>query len=102
MSHLGVSFDEALSFVTSKRHTVCPNGGFVEQLWQFEVSKDRAALGRDLRRGAGYEEIYKRDFDEVTGVEDEGLGDLATTAFEAPARSEAVSGVEPDLRRKDL
>lgn len=53
MSHLGLSFDEALLNVHRARPIVCPNDGFRHQLRRWEMSGDAAAMGATLRKQFG-------------------------------------------------
>eukprot|EP00403_Amphidinium_massartii_P008132 CAMPEP_0178421560 /NCGR_PEP_ID=MMETSP0689_2-20121128/26709_1 /TAXON_ID=160604 /ORGANISM="Amphidinium massartii, Strain CS-259" /LENGTH=292 /DNA_ID=CAMNT_0020043073 /DNA_START=50 /DNA_END=925 /DNA_ORIENTATION=- len=65
MVHLGLSFQQVLAFVTSRRKTVCPNDGFQRQLKSFEGSEELRALSKELASYRDYEQIRKRDLDEV-------------------------------------
>lgn len=66
MTHLDMSFERVLLFVTSKRRSVCPNAGFVQQLRQFEASGERKTLQQELQlQCSNYEEIRRFDLEEV-------------------------------------
>lgn len=67
MTHLDLPFERALTFVATKRKSVCPNEGFVRQLRQFESSSDRRSLQQELEcQRPNYKEIRQHDIDEVS------------------------------------
>jgi len=68
MVHLGLSFQAALAFITSRRKTVCPNDGFVRQLKQFEGSEELKALAKEIAQSSNYDPLRKRDLDEVRSL----------------------------------
>lgn len=76
MTHLDMSFERVLIFVASKRRSVCPNEGFVQQLRQFEASGERKALQHELQlQCSNYEEIRRFDLEEVrTAAHRDSLG----------------------------
>ncbi|CAJ1338315.1 unnamed protein product, partial [Effrenium voratum] len=62
MSHLNLTFEQALCFVSQRRPAVCPNDGFQRQLRRFEHSKDRQTLAQDMKTGCpNYDEVRKYD-----------------------------------------
>lgn len=70
MAHLGITFEESLEFIASKRRTVCPNDGFRKQLRRFEVSQDLVDLREEVKQQApkGYDQLRQRDLDEVRRI----------------------------------
>lgn len=66
MVHLDMTFHEALTFIASRRRSVCPNEGFTRQLKRFEGSKERVELSEELARCCrNYQEMRSRDLEEV-------------------------------------
>jgi len=67
MTHLDLTFERALMFVSTKRKSVCPNEGFVRTLRQFEASAERKTLQHELERQCpNYRDIRQLDIDEVS------------------------------------
>mmetsp|Transcript_16008 Transcript_16008/g.36659 ORF Transcript_16008/g.36659 Transcript_16008/m.36659 type:complete len:292 (+) Transcript_16008:147-1022(+) len=87
MAHLGLSFQAALAFITSRRKTVCPNDGFVRQLKQFEGSEELKALANEIAQSSNYDALRKRDLDEVRSL---GLGRVSTPGSQARQASQPV------------
>jgi len=68
MSHLNLTFEQSLTFVSQKRPAICPNDGFQRQLKRFETSNQRKQLAQEMRAIPNYEEIQKHDLDLVWQV----------------------------------
>lgn len=69
MTHLDLTFKQALTFIVSRRRAACPNEGFTQQLKAFENSKERESLAQELREMTPhYEEIRQRDLEIVSKV----------------------------------
>jgi len=66
MTHLNITFEQSLVFLSSRRRAVCPNDGFRQQLKVFAVSKDRKTLAQELQQQcSGYEQLLQRDLNDV-------------------------------------
>lgn len=62
MTHLDLTFPEALAFVTTRRRAACPNDGFTRQLRAFEKSELRKTLAQGLAlQCPHYETLRARD-----------------------------------------
>jgi len=88
MTHLGLSFQQTLAFVSSRRRAVCPNEGFTRQLKKFENSQERADLAEAMSAQCrNYQEIRQRDLEEMyrPGVSD-------GTSADVRRASNSVSG----------
>eukprot|EP00746_Dinoflagellata_sp_MGD_P005782 gnl/MRDRNA2_/MRDRNA2_111205_c0_seq1.p1 gnl/MRDRNA2_/MRDRNA2_111205_c0~~gnl/MRDRNA2_/MRDRNA2_111205_c0_seq1.p1 ORF type:complete len:359 (-),score=52.78 gnl/MRDRNA2_/MRDRNA2_111205_c0_seq1:15-1091(-) len=69
MTHLDLTFKQALTFIVSRRKAACPNEGFQQQLKAFENSTERQSLAQELREMTPqYDEIRARDLDIVRSV----------------------------------
>jgi len=101
MSHLGLSFHEALTFISSRRRAVCPNEGFTRQLKRFEASKERADLAEELARsgGSNYSDLRSRDIEELSRLPGgpENVGNVGPNVRPA-SRGGEVGRVGPNVR----
>jgi hypothetical protein len=95
MTHLGLSFEESLLFLTCRRRAVCPNQGFRQQLKNFERSRLRSTLAQELSEQCSwYQELRQADLDAVhRTLEDERSAGRASRA-EQVAMDNAYESVQ--------
>lgn len=96
MSHLNLTFEQCLTFVSAKRPAICPNDGFQRQLRRFETSNQRKQLAQEMRNIPNYEEIQKHDLDLVSQAVTNRLRSRseARTPPTADARQRALQAVQ--------
>lgn len=92
MVHLDLTFQQALTFLSSRRKAVCPNEGFVLQLRRWEISKDRQRLRQELATTEGYISILEADLTEVRKVQ--------LPSARKPSRSQSRGKRAPSAGRK--
>jgi len=97
MVHLGLGFEKTLSFISSKRRTVCPNEGFRQQLKQFEDSPEFHTLEKELSKQVEWNEAIRQQ--DLGMVLSEMAMSPRTRLLPLPARSELKSLATPPQRQ---